>query len=104
MKTRTFYESLGRFMLEVTLSDAKTCSHAGDCEDDVKALLKKAYIAKQFKKIGVSDIRDSLAEYGAWSDEELKNTTKNQERMLWIACCDIVEETKRLKGERKWKN
>jgi hypothetical protein len=91
MKTRTFYESLGRLTLNITLSDAKNGSHLGQCDDDIKSLLKKDYIKRQFAAIQPDTIRESLKEYGAWDQEELSDDIANQERLLWIACGDIVE-------------
>lgn len=37
-------------------------------------------------------IRAELAEYGAWSDDELANDAQNWHRLLWIAACNIAED------------
>jgi hypothetical protein len=32
-----------------------------------------------------------LKDYGAWDDDDLSNHDDNLDRLLWIACGDIVE-------------
>jgi hypothetical protein len=34
-----------------------------------------------------------LHEYGSWSDEELQDHEQNKIRALWLACCDINDES-----------
>lgn len=94
MRTRTFYESLGRLTINITPSDAKQGSHRGQCDEDIKTLIKKPYIKKQLDKLNPAVLADVLKEYGAWDEDELKDHAENIQRILWIACCNIVEESK----------
>lgn len=69
------------------------CSHRGDCEEDVKWWLENDTKTKRaIYSIPAEALRDELAEYGAWDEEELKNDRENRERILWIAASDIREE------------
>ena len=84
-------ESLGRIELQITKNQALTCSHAGQCVDDVEALMKTPSIARQLKKLDAAIVAACLKEYGAWNDQELSNHNDNLTRLLWCACCDISE-------------
>ena len=88
------YATFNRFEIKMTKEQAKSASHRGRCDDDVEALLKEPTIARQFKKIDMSDIRAELKEYGCWTDEELANDEDSLNRILWIAAGNIVEESK----------
>jgi hypothetical protein len=87
----TYFE---RFEIKMTLNQAKSVSHQGACDDDVKELLKNKKYLSQFKKIRLSDIAAELREYGAWNEEELNNVVDNQQRITWIAGWQIVEDYK----------
>ena len=89
---KRYHALFNRFQLIMTLCEAKECSHIGDCEKDVRALLSTPEMQKQFSKLAVNDIRQELQEYGAWTEEELKDVEMNQVRLLWIAACNIWEE------------
>lgn len=91
-QTHWFSTSSGRIELEITLPDAKSASHQGQCDDDVLELSKVPYIAEQLEKIDPKLLADELREYGAWDDEELADHAQNLQRILWLACGDIVEE------------
>ena len=85
-------ESLGRIELQMTLKQAQSCSHPGDCEADVRALRQVPAIRRQLDKLDKATVRECLREYGAWDDKELADHDMNLTRLLWIACNDIVEE------------
>lgn len=87
------FAPFNRFELEMTLAQANGASHQGDCDEDVAALLRHPKIARQLRKIGPDKIREELAEYGAWDDEELADDEANKARIVWIAAGDIVEES-----------
>jgi hypothetical protein len=77
--------------ITMTLGQALSCSHQGQCDDDVAYLLKNPLIQSQFQKMDKSDIVKALKEVGAWNEEELQDEEENQKRALWIAACDINE-------------
>lgn len=84
-------ESLGRIELQITKKQAQSCSHAGQCDNDVEALMQNPSIARQLKKLDPGIVAASLKEYGAWNDLELSDHNENLTRLLWVACCDISE-------------
>ena len=85
-------ESLGRIELQITLAQARACSHPGPCDSDVLALSQHPKIARQLKKLDPKLVAECLKEYGAWDAEELTDHPQNLQRLLWIAACDIAEE------------
>lgn len=84
--------SCGGIELQITKAQAATCSHAGDCSLDVKALSQVPKIRRQLAKLWPCAVRNELREYGAWSSEELSDHDANLQRLLWLACCYIDEE------------
>ena len=83
-----------RFEIKMTLKQAKSVSHQGECLPDVLELLKNKVYFRQFKKIEPSKIAAELKEYGAWDEEELKDIEANLSRITWIAGCGIMEDYK----------
>lgn len=88
-KKTAFFE---RFSLEMTLDQARSASHPGPCNDDVETLLHDPEIRGQLFRIPENDLKAELAEYGAWTNEELNNTPENWARIVWIAAGNITEE------------
>lgn len=86
-----FTSSSGRIELQITRKQAKSASHQGQCDADVLALSQVPTIRRQLKKIDPQTLREELREYGAWEDEELQDHTQNLQRILWLACGDIVD-------------
>lgn len=78
--------------LQMTLAQARSASHPGQCDDDVLALSRVPAIARQLRKLSPDSVRRELDEYGAWSDDELSDHDQNLQRILWIAACNIDEE------------
>ena len=85
-------DGMGKIELDVDIDLAKTCSHPGDCESDVRILMQNQDIKAQLDKIDPVELRNTLSEYGAWDDAELQDHGMNLARVLWIACNDLVEE------------
>lgn len=77
--------------LKLTWSDAQSCSHSGNCEDDVKLLMTKPYVKKQLKKLDSVLLKKELSEFGAWDDDELNNHEDNLMRWVWISAGDITD-------------
>ena len=82
----------GTIELDITKAIARRCSHSGPCDFDIMECLKIPYIKRQFKKYTNEQLASELRSYGAWDEEDLKDYQGNKERILWIACNDIVEE------------
>lgn len=86
------YAAFNRFELQMTLNQARSASHPGQCDADVVALLQDPKIRRQLKKISDQDLQEELKEYGAWNVEELQDRAVNEQRIVWIAANDISEE------------
>lgn len=86
-----FSTSSGRIEIQMTLEQARSCTHPGQCDDDVMALSLQRNIRRQLERLDPVLVASELREYGAWSDEELADHAQNLQRLLWIAAGDIVE-------------
>ena len=89
-----------RFEIKMTLKQAKSVSHQGECLPDVLELLHNKEYMRQFKKIDSESLAAELKEYGAWDEEELKNDILNIARITWIAGCGIMEDYKEKTNEK----
>lgn len=86
------YASFNRFEIAMTKKQAISASHPGPCDLDVQALLSVPDIKRQLAKISDSDLADELRDYGAWDEKELLIRADNEERIVWIAAGNIVED------------
>lgn len=84
-----FSTGSGRIELAMTLEQARSVSHSGQCDADVDALMADPFIARQLEVITPETLRRELREYGAWNAEELANHPANLRRILWLAGGDI---------------
>lgn len=90
-----------RFEIELPYACVESCSHRGDCDDDVQFWLSTR--PSLLEGIDHDDIRAELKEYGAWSADELADDEANRRRILWIAACNAMEEFRALPdGETLW--
>ncbi len=85
------FDGLRGLEISMTLEQAQSCSHQGDCDNDVASLMLDPAIVAQFEAMDEETIRDGLRESGAWSEEELQDYVTNCHRALWLAACDIRE-------------
>lgn len=88
------FDGLRGLEIEMTLEEAKSASHQGQCDADVAALLRQPHIAAQFDSFPPETIRAGLREAGAWDEDELTDDEQNRHRALWLAAGDIVEENR----------
>ena len=86
-----FTSSHGTIEIEMTLAQAQSASHQGQCDADVLALSNHRKIRPQLERIDPEALRNELSEYGAWDEQELADHAQNLQRILWIAAGDIVE-------------
>jgi hypothetical protein len=77
--------------LLMTLEQAESGSHSGQCDSDIDALSRVPEISAQLEKLDSESLRLKLKEYGAWDSDELSDHNQNLQRILWIACNDIKE-------------
>lgn len=84
-----YTSSSGRIELQMTLEQAKSASHQGQCDDDVDTLSNVPEIAEQLSAIDPEVLRGELREYGAWDSDELADHAQNIQRLLWLAAGDI---------------
>ncbi len=85
------FDGLRGHEIEMTLEEARSCAHQGQCDQDVEILLSQPHVKNQFANFTAEQIKQSLKESGAWEDEELQDEETNQQRALWFAACDITE-------------
>lgn len=83
-KLEAYFE---RFTIEMTKEQALTCSHVGDCYQDVEATILELKL-----NLDPDMVREELKEYGAWDEVELMDDEVNLMRIVWIAAGDIREE------------
>jgi len=86
-----FSTSSGRIEIEMTMAQAESAAHPGQCDADVLALSNNRKIRRQLEALDPELVREELREYGAWDEEELADHAQNLQRLLWIAAGDIVE-------------
>ena len=77
--------------LRLTLDEAQSCSHPGQCDADIDYLLLTDGISAQVSTWDPETLRAELAEYGAWEETELADHEANIKRMVWLACNDVAE-------------
>ena len=88
----SYYSSgSGLIELEIPFELAEIGYHQGQCDDDVNYLSGTKPIWNQLKQIDPQVLRDELDEYGAWDDDELSDHSQNLQRLLWLACGDIID-------------
>jgi hypothetical protein len=77
--------------LVITKAQAAKAAHMGNCDESVFELSQVPKIAKQLAKLPANDLANELRESGAWDDTELADHAQNLQRILWIACGDILD-------------
>ena len=90
-----FSTSSGRIEFQLTKAQAKMMSHQGQCDADVAYGRTIPAIRRQLAKIDPQTLAADLREYGAWDEDELADHDANLTRILWLAACDICEESRR---------
>jgi hypothetical protein len=86
------YALFNRFEIRMTLAQARSASHPGQCDADVAALARAPGIRRQLDALDPAHVRAELSEYGAWDDAELADHEQNLQRVLWLAAGNIAEE------------
>lgn len=92
MKKKYWYTSSdGRIELKLTMDQAMTGSHQGQCYQDIAYLRTLPEIEKQLLSLTVEAVVTELQSSGAYDAEDLQDHNDNLSRILWFACSDIVE-------------
>jgi len=86
-------DSSGGLELQLSLDQARRGYHSGACDEDIAALIQDPAVSAQLLAFDPQRVAEALQEYGGWSAAELANHADNLERLLWIACGDIVDFT-----------
>ena len=87
--TRTAF--FDRFSIEIPVEAIGDCSHQGACDEDVKFWQRMMARAEMdISEISDEDLSEELSEYGA--DWDLSDRDDNEQRIIWIACCNLKEE------------
>lgn len=92
--------------IKLTLDEARSASHPGQCAFDVRELSLIPRVARQLARINAADLRAELKTYGAWDEQELLDHEENLQRILWLAAGDIADQgyNRGRKGQdrREW--
>ena len=89
---RWFTSSRGRIEFQMTLEQAQSVFHPGQCDSDVKCLSNMPEIKAITDKLDPETVKIVVGEmYGDITDEELNDHESNIQRLLWMAGCDIEE-------------
>ena len=92
--------STGQIELQMTIEQANSVSHSGDCQADCIALLNTPDIKEQLDKYTPEIIKQVIDEYTDWDDNDWKEEIESGEltiediyklRLLWIAGGDISD-------------
>ena len=86
------WATFNNFELQMTKQQALSCSHPGPCDLDVLILLEQPKIKRQLQKISDEKLIAELSEYGAWDENELQDRPANEQRIIWIAASNIIED------------
>ena len=87
--TRTAF--FDRFSIEIPVEAIGDCSHQGACDEDVKFWQRMMARAEMdIAEISEEALSEELSEYGA--DWDLSDRDDNEQRIIWIACCNLKEE------------
>lgn len=81
-----------RFALDLPYAAVMECSAQGRVDDSVKYWHNE--LSGDLAKIDTVALRNELREFGAWSKEELEDREANEQRILWVAACQIRDELK----------
>ena len=82
----------GLIELQFNVADIEAINPSGLQDYAIKALSLKPYIRRQTDLIDADLLFSVLKEYGVWDDLELRDHSKNVQRILWIAANDVKEE------------
>jgi len=82
----------GRLELNLSADQAARGYHSGQCDADIAELKQVPEIKAQLLALDAGLVRECLREYGGWDSAELSNHNDNLERLLWIACGDLVDQ------------
>jgi len=85
---RVWSNGSGRIELVLLPEDAEIGYHSGMCDDDIAYLRTLPYIAEQLAELDKHTVADEVAQ---WSDWDVSDHDENLNRLLWIACGDVVE-------------
>jgi hypothetical protein len=93
---RWYSSGCGRIELAITLEDAESGYHSGQCDADIAELRKVPYIAEQLAALHPDTVREVALESGrndyGHGDQDNADHDANLSYVLWTACAEIQEE------------
>ena len=69
-------------------ADLEACTIGGQDAAPAVDYVLENYIVE----INPDDARLVLCQYGVWDEDELANDRQNQERVIWVAACQLFDE------------
>lgn len=99
LNMRWYSSGCGRIELALTLEDARSGYHSGQCDADIEALQAVPYIAEQLAPIDPRIAREVATESGrndyGHGGRDNNDHAANLAFILWMACGDIIENENR---------
>lgn len=83
--------SSGRIEIGFTKGQLDDLPMSGNVDAYVHRLSLETSLKKQLDAIDPEVLKDELAEYGAWDDEELEDHEENLQKILWLLGSDANE-------------
>lgn len=88
----TWVSGNGNIVLNIPDDIVAACAHSGDNTEDVKRCVAHKDMQQQLYALDPVEVAKCIKEYFADIEPvELMNTHTNIERLLWMACWDIVD-------------
>ena len=89
--TRTAF--FDRFSIEIPVEAIGDCSHQGACDEDVEFWQRMMARAEMdISEISDEDLVAELTDTGGADCWDLSDRDDNEQRIIWIACCNLKEE------------
>lgn len=80
----------GRIELRISKYLAENTATPGENLPMVQVAVRE--LREQLDKLDPKVVIQELDEWGCWEGEELEDYTGNLERLVWLACWDLVEQ------------
>ncbi|SAK58933.1 hypothetical protein AWB81_01770 [Caballeronia arationis] len=88
-RTNAWSSPCGRLDLELTATQIFSVNLVGLQDQEIRRLSEDPDVKDQTAFWAAEVVAAHLREYGAWSEEELKDHQANIQRTLWTVCCEL---------------
>jgi hypothetical protein len=88
-RTSAWTSACGRLEIDLTAAQIFSVSMAGPRDREILKLSEYPDVLDQTAYWEPEAVAANLREFGAWSEEELKDHQANIRRTLWTVCCEL---------------